>query len=152
MQQIVTTLVVAAVSYLLLYILEFLWYLLFKAPVVLYMEQQGKIDKLNAHIQKLSTHPYDLAFEAMVKAKVQSASDPAKELLKFLLNHGEMDINYISISTGNHTAVGAECYSLGFVDKREDRPGNGLVARAIYYRLKDNFREVLKDTFYPRSS
>jgi len=88
----------------------------------------------------------------MVREKVERASAPAKELLRFMLDHGEMDINFVTISTGNHFAVGHECYCLGFFDKRELRPGNGLVATATYYKLKDNFHPVLRDVFYPKSS
>ena len=149
-QQIVTTLLVAIASYLLLYALEFFWHLFVGAPVAIFVQQQKKISELSAAIQTLSTHPYDGAFEEMVRKKVQGASAPAQQLLRFLLDHGEMNIRHTEVA--NADATGRECHTLGFLDIREVRPGNGSVAIATYYTLKDNFRAVLKDIFYPRSS
>ena len=113
---------------------------------------KARVAELSAEVQSLKRKPYEEAFERMVREKVERASAPAKELLRFMLDHGEMDINFVTISTGNHFAVGNECYSLGFLDERELRPGNGLVATGTYYKLKDNFHPVLRSIFYPKSS
>jgi hypothetical protein len=152
MLQVITTIAIAIGCYLLLYMGEFLWHLLVSAPVAITDGQQKEISRLNSKMAELKKHRYDEAFEQMVREKVQQASEPAQQLLRFMLDHGEMDINHVKIDNGNHFTVGNECYSLGFFDKREHRPGNGLVAVATYYRLKDNFHPVLRDIFYPRSS
>jgi hypothetical protein len=152
MLQVITTIAVAIGCYLLLYVGEFLWHLLISAPVAIEAEHQKTISLLSTKVAELSRHPYDEAFEKMVREKVQKASEPARQLLRFLIDHGEMDINHVNIGGGTQGAVGHECYTLGFLDKRELRPGNGLVATVTYYKVKDNFMDVLKDIFYPRSS
>lgn len=152
MQQALVTIITAIGCYLLLYGAEFLWRLLIQAPLVIEGERQNEIKQLNAQIESLSRKPYDEAFERMVREKVQKASQPAKELLKFMLDHGEMDISHVRIATGNQGTVGNECYSLGFLDKRELRPGNGTEVMATYYKLKEQFHPVLKEMFYPKSS
>jgi len=124
---------------------------LFHAPKLLDDDRQKEIDRRDETIESLGRKPYDEKFQRMVREKMRNASPSAQELLKFMLDHGEMDINFVTISTGNHHAAGHECYCLGFLDKREFRPGNGLVARETYYKLKDNFHDVLKDIFYPGS-
>jgi hypothetical protein len=71
-------------------------------------------------------------------------------MLKFLLQHHEMEERSIPV-TDPH-GQGRECFNRGFLDRREDRPGNGTVIWNTYYKVKDALRTILEEIFYPSSS
>ena len=116
-------------------------------------QKDSAISRLNEDIASLSKRPYDAALDAVVRQKIQAMTPEAIEALKYILGHGEIETGLIQIPGGvNVFAAANECYQHGLLDRREYRPGNGLVVQTTYYTVKDQFRTVLQDILYPRSS
>ncbi len=149
-QQILSTVAIAAGCYAVLYALEFLWCLLIKAPVALDDERGKQVSALNEQIQALSKNPFDQAQERLVRQKVSEVTEPMREALLYILHHPDVEARQIPVPDGGIFA--REWHNRGLLDIHEHRPGNGLVVMATYYTVKPNVRSLLENIFYPRIS
>lgn len=116
--------------------------------------REDSMDELQKRIEALEKDPFDDAFVARVKQLLSQATDEEIELLKFLLHHGEMELRLISFGTCGRDQIRDAAYTCserGFLDKRDIRPGNGLVVFATYFKIKDHFKPVLQRLLFPRS-
>ena len=113
-------------------------------------QREANIVALNAQIQSLSKKPYEQAHENLTREKLSGLTESTREVLKYILHHPGVEERSIPVPDGAILARG--CYNRGLLDRSEDRPGNGLVPMAAYFTVKENFRPVLEDIFYPKSS
>jgi hypothetical protein len=148
MVQLLTSAGIILSVYALLYAMQFGWNLLCKAPVAFDKRRDDTISDLIKEIETLRKRPYEQAHEDLARQKVAALGEAACAVLRHILHHPWIQARAIPQPDGPVLAIG--CYNQGLLDRREDRPGNGTVVMATYYAVKDTFRPVLEDIFYPR--
>lgn len=108
------------------------------------------IENLRKENESLRVRPYDDAHKAIAKQKLDAMPDATREVLNFVLHHAGIEVRSIQIPDA--ISLASKCFDLGFFDRQEDRPGNEIVVFHTYYTVKETWRPILEDLFYPPSS
>lgn len=104
-------------------------------------------------IARLKVRPYDETQLALVQGMLASLGQDEKDLLRYLVQFGEREQQRIYADAGiNETEFGS---ILTRVDKaqllnREERPRQGRSGTDLFWRVNEQFTEVLRNELFPR--
>lgn len=120
-----------------------------KGAETLDARQRAEIERLEGENKTLQTKPYDAAIMAHTGDLFRRIAQEERDLLKFLLIHGESVEGEIpSHGTEERKRHLASCSAAGFVKKRTVQiPGWALYE---YWRIAEHFEAPLRDLMFPR--
>ncbi len=115
---------------------------------------QVTIKAQDAEIEKLKHRPYDAEHRRLAERKVNALTDPGKDLVHFLLHHGQMESSELQ----------RHCQNPALYDEAVQRPRNEKLVVGIqreilgrsgvhsFWMINPEFAEVLKDLLGARDS
>jgi len=115
---------------------------------------QATIKTQDSEIEKLKHRPYDEEHLRLAERKVNALTDPGKDLVYFLLHHGEMESNELQRHCQNPASYDeavqrARNESLVVGIQREILGRSGV---NYFWMINPKFAEVLKDLLGARES
>ena len=114
---------------------------------------QSKLERLRGEIEQLKNRPYDQAQYQLVQEKLQRWTTTERDLLRFLLQRGQVEDQAIVAACQAFPYEGTQAIERlwhdGLITKSEE-PIPDRAGIRTFWQISAQFEAILKDLLYPR--